>query len=412
MSPDLKKAKKKDKKEKKKRSNVPEAEGHVEIQQDTEKKSILSMLDKLDNISKAKTRITEEKIRRGLIKSQPTEDEKKTRQKEIAISEVKKRIEELKEFKQNYLESGEKVEAIEVAKKIIDIAKTNGMNLIINEEKRFIDQIQAEISPKQSIDTHIAELKKKRHEYYAQKKFDEAIQIAEIIIDLAKEANLIKTIKTEENFINLIKSKLNKTASKEKVPEELGDLDFIGHIEKDDNAKNNGITHKERIRTLEIDRMKEEKQKFEEEKREFELKVQKFQEEKEAFNWEKQMLEEVKKKERDRDDNLTKEKVKPEIDKTESKTRSELEEKESNFKKKIDAFNQDKLKLDEIKVLFQLERKNIKERKHKIRQEKYAFEKEKQKFETEKLKFKEEKDTFMWEKQMFEEVKKFETDKG
>jgi hypothetical protein len=287
-------------KEKKKGSDLPEPEEPTKTYQESEKTSILSMLDKLDNISKAKTRITEEKIRKELIKSESSEEEKKNRKKEIAIIEVKSRIEKLREFKQDYLDSGENVEAIEVAKKIIDIAKTNNMNLIVSEEKRFIEQIQAKIGPKESLNEQIEELKKKRHDYYTQEKYDEAIKIAEIIVELASEANLIQTKRTEENFIKLLQEKLNKKII---VAESVEDLLEESPKLKIENAD-----------LIDINKFNEEKLKFEEEKEKFRqfkleledarkellLEKQKFEEEKKAYKWEKEMYEEAKRVERDK----------------------------------------------------------------------------------------------------------------
>ncbi|MFX0022965.1 MAG: hypothetical protein ACFE9S_11625 [Candidatus Hermodarchaeota archaeon] len=299
MSFDLKKEKRKDKKEKKTGSDNPEPE-HNKIHQESEKKSILSMLDKIDNISKAKTLATEEKIRKELIKSESTEEEKKARKKEIAISEVKKKIEELHNFKQNYLDSGENAEAIEISKKIINIAKVNGMNLIVNEEKGFIEQIKAKIGSKKPLNEQIEQLKRKRHDYYTQEKYAEAIKIAEIIIELATEANLIHIQKTEENFIKIVQEKLNNKVRKAESFEDI--------------IEERAINQQEKLELIDINKFNEEKLKFEEEKEDFRQKKleleeqikkfqkdkQKFEEEKKAFKWEKEMYEEAKRAERDK----------------------------------------------------------------------------------------------------------------
>lgn len=139
------------KKEKKKRSNAPEAEEHTESQQETQTQNILSRLNKLDDISIAKSRITEGKIRKGLIKDQLTSQEEKIERTEIQISEVKRQIEELRDIRQDYLNNGETKEAIEIAKKIMDIAKINDLNLIADEEKRYIGRFQAQLSPSKPI---------------------------------------------------------------------------------------------------------------------------------------------------------------------------------------------------------------------------------------------------------------------
>jgi hypothetical protein len=287
------------KKVKKKRGNDSEVENHSDVPKETEKQSILSKLNKLDYITKAKTRITEEKIKKGLIKSQPIEEEKVKKNK-IVIIEVKKKIEELRDIKQDYFNNGEVVKALEIAEKIISIAKNNNLNLIVNEEKGFIKQVQARAYTKKPLNEQIEELKKKRHEYYTQKKYDEAIQIAEIITELAKNANLFHIIKTEENFINLIRAKSNKKMTRAETIEDL--------IEETPNLQIKNIDF------IEINKFNEERLKFEEEKEIFRRKKmeleaerekflnekQKFEEEKKAFKWEKEMYDEAKKIDRDK----------------------------------------------------------------------------------------------------------------
>ncbi len=378
------------KKEKKKRSYAPEAEEHTELQQETQKQNILSRLNKLDDISIAKSRITEGKIRKGLIKSQLTGKEEKVERIEIQISRVKREIEELRDIKQDYLDDGETKESIEVAKKIMNIAKINDLNLIADEEKRFIEQFQAKLGPSKPINEQIEELKKKRHTYYTQEKYDEAIQIAEIIIDLAKEAKLTQIVITEENFINFIQSKISEKSDTE-ISKSLNALKVIEEIE------NKSVKLKDDVETKERYNFKEEKRKFEDLKKKFKLEKQKFEEEKEAFKWEKQMLEELKKYERDKDIDSAKDDVNPEIVEIESENKRK--------------FTDEKLKFEEEKEKLEKKMKKIKETEEKLRQEKLEFEVEKTKYEQEKIEFQEEKETFKWEKEMFEEAKKFDTDK-
>jgi len=412
LSSKLKKKKKKDKKEKKEKSSIPETEKSVENQQETKKQNILSMLDRLDNISQAKTRVTEEKLRRGIIESQISEKDEEFKKEEIAISEIKKEIEELRGIKQDYYENGEIPEAIEIAKKIIKIANAGQMKLIVNDEKMFIEQVQGEISPKKPIDEQIEELRKKRHMYYTQEKFGEAIQIAEIIIDLAKEADLTQIIRTEENFITLMHEKINGKTSKLEGIGPLKDLRLIEQIDTlKEKSKETEVIQSKMTEIVEIDKFEEEKRKLEEAKEDYKLEQQKFKEEKDAFKWEKQMLEELKKFERDKDLDALKEEPSPEIVQIESEEKRKFEEEREKFEKEKEMLRQDVLKFEEVKELFQEKKKKLKERKKKFKKEKLEFKEEKMRFEKNKLNFQEEKEAFKWEKQMFEEVKKFETDK-
>jgi hypothetical protein len=395
---------KREKKKENKKKKVQGAEEDTEQQKEPKKNNILSMLDRLDDISVAKSRVTEEKLRKSLIDNQQTKKLEDLKKKDISIIEVKKEIEELRRIKQDYYNQGDDTKSIEIAKKIIKIANTCDMKLIINEEKNFIEQIQAKTKPKKYIDEQIEELKKKRHTYYTQQKYHEAIQIAEVIIDLAKEANLLQIVKTEENFVNLIRGKIETSDTK-------SNGQILGPIEKEEVMLKEPINiHVEGNGAKEKSWVKEEKHKLEEAKENFELEKQILEEQREAFKWEKEMLEELKKHEKNKDlDNLQDE-VGLQISVVEHEAKMKFEEKKQHLEKEIKKFEFEKSKLEELNGLFKELKKKIKLRKRKLKQEKREFEQEKIKFEQEKIKFQEEKDTFKWEKKMFEEVKKYQED--
>jgi len=303
---------KKDKKEKKEKLDLQGTEIQIEENIETKKSDILSKLDRLDDISIAKSREIEEKLRKSLIDSQLTEKREEPNQNKISISEIKNKIEELRHLKQKYYVQGENHKSLEIAKKIIDIANMGNLKLIIHEEMKFIELIQAKTSPIKPISEQIEELKKKRHTYYTQEKYNEAVKIAEIIIELADEANLIQTKKTEENFINLMQEKIDRKRK---------NADIIEPIKHSNDVKQKQIegtlikeNAKEKTEVIEINKFNEEKLKFEEEKEKFrQMKLefeeerriflqekQKFEEERDTFKWEKQMFEEAKKFERDK----------------------------------------------------------------------------------------------------------------
>lgn len=307
MSSTVKKEKSKlikEKKEKKKKSkdhgaNIPN-ENHEEIK----KSNILSALDKIDNKSKEETRFIEEKLRAGLIKS---ERSKTVEDIEKEINEIKKKIENLRKLKDEHDKKGEFDEAIEISKKIITVAFSNNLKVILNEEKKFLDLIEKKVTQK-----------------------FETIQILEKKSDSGS---------TKQEILNI-------DTTKEKASVKLNKARF------------------------------QENKKFEEEKR-------KFMEEKEAFKWEKQMLEELKKHERDKGEDTSKEKIELEVEKVESDEKKKFEEEKLNFEREKAKFEQEKLK----------------------------FEEKRESFKQERLKFNEDKEAFKWEKQMFEEMKKFERDR-
>ena len=387
-----KKEKKKDVKEKRKNTEENLSELNSE-QHEMKKSDILSKLDRLDDISKAETRLTEDRLRKGLLKIEKVDKDKPLEKQKISISEIRNKVEELKILKRRYYEEGDYAETIRIAKEIIDIAAKNEMDSTVIEEKEFIKQIQNIISttPAKPIEEQIEEIKILKQNHYAQEEYEEAIQKARIIIDLAYQANLTSVVQAEENFITLMKEKLNQNKiSKLESIEQLRDIrmrDWADEIKVDLGN----------IKVYDIDKYKKDKLKFEKEKEKFEKEKREFEEKKEEFKFEKQMFEELKKHEADKLKDST----------VEEATIIELERKHSEekneFKELILKFNIEKEKFELEKSMFQKDKDNF-------QKEKAKFEEEKEKLREEKLMLEEEKERIKFEKQMLEEVKKFEKD--
>lgn len=301
------------KKEKKKRQKDVDANNSIEDQEEIKKSGIFSALDQIDAKSKEETRVIEEILRAGLIKSEKSEKIEEIKKADIDINSIENKIENLRKIKKEHIDKGRFEVAIEISNKIVTLAFSNNLKEIINEEKKILELI-----------------KKKRYQKPETVESLENEEGSSPIETTIPSKQVIETIEPRKEKVTL-KSKKSKGQGKEKFEEES--------------------------------------QMFMEEKEVFNQEKLKLEEEKEAFQWEKQMLEEVKKYERDKEKEPSKEDLKNEID---------------------------GLEIDEIK---------------KFKEEKEIFEREKAKFEQEKLKFEEEKETFNWEKQMFEEMKKHERSK-
>ena len=295
------------KKEKKKRGKKKKLKkGNIEVQVEPKKSDLLSKLDKLDSISKEEILATEEKLRSGLIKSEREAEEKKVIEEKINVSEIKNQIEKLKELKQGYSDKGQYDKAIEEAKKIISIANTNKLKYIATEEEKSIELLQNETTKKSEMlisEQQIEDLKKIQYLHYSKEEYEEAIQIANEIIVIARQASLNSIIQEEKKFINVIQEKLNFKSSNKVFSEPFEGLRAITLEQKvADISEINGILELEKLKTeekykieaeklkleQEKKKLKQERQEFEEEKENFEHIRQEFEEEKEKFNQEKQ----------------------------------------------------------------------------------------------------------------------------
>ncbi|MFX1312202.1 MAG: hypothetical protein ACFFHD_06280 [Promethearchaeota archaeon] len=374
--------KKKEKKKEKRKKSAIQIEGKTNADQGEMKKSnIFSKIDMIDSEIKEESQVMEAKLRRGLIETEQIEKEEKLEEKQTNISEIKKKIEELRELKQKHYAEKDYEKAIEFSKIIINIAMKNKLKLIIIEEKEFIAELENEKSSKVLLRNQIENLKKKRSYHYNNEEFEEAIQIALKIINLAEQLNLKSIKREEEKFIDILQEKLYQETSQMIDFEKFEDISDINenNILTDAIKETIGIEIK-RSEVKKKDKLEEEKQKFEEEKAKFNQEKLEYEEAKKAFDWEKKMFEEAKQFER--------EKMKDEIN---QKTNLEFEIKE-------------KEKFRQEKIEFEKEREKFYQERQKFEETKVIFYREKQQFE-------EEKKAFYWEKEMFEEAKQFEKEK-
>lgn len=304
MNSDINKEKEREKKKKKKKFQRKKGEITKKAQEDLKKESILSKLDTLDDTMKEESRVVEEKLKSGLIKSEQAEKEEFIEREKLTVIEIKKEINNLQNIKNRYHAEGKYEKVIKTSKKIIVLAFSNNLKSIVNEENKFLNIIRKKvIQEPEELDIP---------------KEDESMG--------APEVDLVgKDIINEESFLELKETEIQE---KNQIEEEKRNLKIA-------------------------------KQELEQEKL-------KFEEERKAFNWEKQMMEDLKKFERDKAE----------------------EGIEKNYK----------LKFDEEKDRFE--------------QEKLEFEEKEEKFKQERIRFEEEKEAFKWEKQMFEEVKKHEKERG
>ena len=315
------------KKEKKKRQKDVDASNSIEDQEEIKKSGIFSALDQIDTKSKEETRVIEETLRAGLIKSEKSEKIEESKKPDIGIINIKNKIENLRKIKKEHNNKGRFEKAIEISNKIVTIAFSNNLKEIISEEKKFLELI-------------------KNNRY--------------------QKPETVETVENEEGL-----SLIEPTIPSKQVIEEI------------DPRKDNIKLKSNKPKSQGKEKFEEESQRFMEEKGVFKQEKLKLEEEKEAFQWEKQMLEEVKKYERDKEKEPSKEDIENIIDKHE---------------------------IDEIKK-FEQEKEDYLKEKANLEQQKLKFEEKREIFNQEKLKFEEEKETFKWEKQMFEEMKKHERNK-
>jgi len=246
LSSKSEKEKKKGKKEKKKKLMVQEISDDTEVQEITKKSNIFSILNRLDDIDKAKGQMEENKLRKGIIESEQLEKTEIIETEKLDFNTFRKEIEQLNELKNRYLTKGEYDKAIEISEKIIVIAFSNKLKSLVNEENKFLELMRN------------------------------------------------KEIQATDNTEILVKDKVIDAIKKEQIEnittkqEEDLKLDLIE------------VQEKQRLKEEKI-KFEKEKEKFEQEKLKFEQEKLKFEEEKEAFKWEKQMFAEVKKYERDKE---------------------------------------------------------------------------------------------------------------
>lgn len=244
------------------------------------------------------------------------------------------------------------------------------VGLIKSEKSKTIEDIEKEEIEINEVKKKIENLRILKDEHDKKGEFDESIEVSKKIITVAFSNNLKAIVNEEKKFLELTEKKVIQKSETMEILDKKDDLGSTKQeIENIEAKKEKASVKLKKTRTQENKKLEEEKRKF--------------MEEKEAFKWEKQMLEELKKHERDKGEDISKEKIELEVEKIESDEKKKYEEEKLNFKREKVKFEQEKLK----------------------------FEEKREAFKQERLKVNEDKEAFKWEKQMFEEVKKFERDK-
>ncbi len=249
MNSDINKEKEKEKKLKVKKSKGKKLGTTNEIQEGMKKNSILSKLDTLDDVMKEESRVVEEKLKIGLIKSEQAEREEIPEKEKLTLNKIKKEIDNLQILKNKNQAEGNYEKAIEISKKIIVLAFSNSLKSIVNEENKFLEIIQNNIIQEpEKLDIH----KEDAGIGIVKEELTKEEVIKEGVILKLREAEVQDKRKFEEEKLIFKKSKENFEQEK---------LIF-----------------------------KEEKERFEQEKREFEEKTKnlkqerlRFEEEKKAF---------------------------------------------------------------------------------------------------------------------------------
>ena len=264
MNSDINKDKEKKKKKKEKKFHGKKGEITSKVQGDQKKGSILSKLDTLDEIVKKESRVVEETLRSGLIKSEQAEQEEEIEKEKLTVSEIRKKIDILQNLKHKNHSEGNYEKAIEISKKIIVLAFSNNLKSLVNEEKDFLEIVKSEV-------------------------FQEPEKL--------RSTGVIKEELVNQNTIKegvMLKLEEANTQEKSKVEEE----NLIFKKAKGDFEQERLVFQEEK----EI--FEQEKLKFEEKRENLKQERVRFEEEKQAFKWEKQMFEEIKKHEKEKDNDL------------------------------------------------------------------------------------------------------------
>ena len=84
-----------------KKSEIP-----AKTQESMRKGNILSKLDTLDDVMKEESRVVEEKLKSGLIKSEQAEKEESVKKEKLTETEIRKEIDNLQNIKNKYHAEG------------------------------------------------------------------------------------------------------------------------------------------------------------------------------------------------------------------------------------------------------------------------------------------------------------------
>ena len=142
-------------------------------------------------------------------------------------------------------------------------------------------------------------------EYDENGELDEAIEVSKKIITLAFSNNLKTIVNEEKKFLELIENKVTQKFETIEILESKDDLTPTTHeVEKIESVEKNKFEEDKLNFEREKAKYEKEKQKFEEVREAFKQERLKLDEEKKVFKWEKQMFEEMKKHERSKEKNI------------------------------------------------------------------------------------------------------------
>jgi len=319
LNSEISKRKGREKKRSKKKPREKKLKCINENHEEPKKSDIFSKLETIDDIRKEESRVVEEKLKNGLIKVEQTEKGEEEGKEKLSVSEIKKEIASLHSLKLKKNSEGEYEKAIKISKKIIVLAFSNNLKSLVKEENKFIEATKRKIIQEPTEQKNIEVIKE---DFVSQNLIKEQKILALKKIEVQEESSL------KEDTTNINKEKVDLQQEKLKFEEERKAFEWekqmmleVKNFERDkvetdvENNIDDIIPQKveEEIEKLSKEKLllREGKERFEKEKREFEEKVEllkqeriTLEEEKEAFMWEKEMFGETKKRERKKDNDL------------------------------------------------------------------------------------------------------------
>ncbi|MBN1800949.1 MAG: hypothetical protein JW891_05540 [Candidatus Lokiarchaeota archaeon] len=363
----------------------------------------------------------------------------KIKQKPSKLELVEK-IEKLKGIKQEHVVKGEEAKAIEVARQIIEIAKIASIELVVEEEEKYIKSIKELWDKENFVSRAINDLKDQKSDYDILIKYNALKEAHQMIEDFSTKYQeypeifsdpYVKEFITEDNkkwvkysvstdksgdeelgeagrkkIVKLELEIVKIEEEKSRLRRELGKLkrkleySELGQLKLELDKKNAELEiFKKRLETQEQrfeEREENQKDNIEKEKQEIELNRAQLEEEKTRLKLEALKLEKSKNFEDD-------EKTFVQLEKT------ELEEERQRLTTEITRLMEDKEHLQREQMIFE---RDMEERERQLEEKTKKIEEKQTELNTEVRKFEEDKEKFEWDKlKLEEEKKKLEEDK-
>lgn len=379
------------------------------------------------------------------------EDIKKKMKKSLSKTDIKTKIEGLREVKHGYYDNKDYKKAIEISERIIELAKQAKLKEILKEEEDSITNMQGIVEKepsKMEIIDQIETLKGVKQEHITRGEINKAIKVGQQIIKFAKLADKNSLVLEEQESIEKLHDLLDKKSQVSRFEDELilVNDNFDGLINQarfeeahkmvttfqEKYKDNTDINVVEDIQALvlkekkillsfemkqkELDRLEQERIAKEQEKLAHEQTPTAISQEQEELSVAKQSFEQVKSILEAQKQELEEEYANLEQEK------AELAEVKKSFETVKQILEQQKIDLESGYEALALERTEFEEKKkrydeqlgNQLDQKDQAFVQERAKFEAEKLEwqkqiimFNEEKKKFDLEKSELEEKKKF-----